>query len=276
MKNVVHSMCKDVRTELMCIVAFAWHVLDDMPLCLISNRDEFYHRPSAVLHRWDNSSIIAGQDLQSGGAWMGVTESGRWAIVTNFRNGRDKNQYSTSRGHLIQSFLESDLAPIRFAQQLEQQQQDYAGFNLFVGDREQAVYMSNRGEAPQVLANGVYVVSNGLMSEDWEKTKHLRKRFTQEFLPMLQQSTITESDLQYSVWDILEDERKIIPDLLPDTGISVEMEALLSSTFIQSPIYGTRCSNFLRLTSEQWLWLEKSQQGGDQGNIVEMRIDLLK
>ena len=276
MKNVVHSMCKDVRTELMCIVAFAWHVLDDMPLCLISNRDEFYHRPSAVLHRWDNSSIIAGQDLQSGGTWLGVTASGRWAIVTNFRNGRDKNQYSTSRGHLIQDFLESDLAPFRFAQQLEQQQQDYAGFNLFVGDREQAVYMSNRGEAPQVLANGVYVVSNGLMSEDWEKTKHLRKRFTQEFLPMLQQSTITESDLQYSVWDILEDERKIIPDLLPDTGISVETEELLSSTFIQSPIYGTRCSNFLRLTSEQWLWLEKSQQGGDQGNIVEIKIDLLK
>ncbi len=276
MKNVVHSMCKDVRTELMCIVAFAWHVLDDMPLCLISNRDEFYHRPSAVLHRWDNSSIIAGQDLQSGGAWMGVTESGRWAIVTNFRNGRDKNQYSTSRGHLIQSFLESDLAPIRFAQQLEQQQQDYAGFNLFVGDREQAVYMSNRGEAPQVLANGVYVVSNGLMSEDWEKTKHLRKRFTQEFLPMLQQSTITESDLQYSVWDILEDERKIIPDLLPDTGISVEMEELLSSTFIQSPIYGTRCSNFLRMTSEHWQWLEKSQQGEQQGRIIEMQVDLLK
>ena len=276
MKNVVHSMCKDVRTELMCIVAFAWHVLDDMPLCLISNRDEFYHRPSAVLHRWDNSSIIAGQDLQSGGAWMGVTESGRWAIVTNFRNGRDKNQYSTSRGHLIQSFLESDLAPIRFAQQLEQQQQDYAGFNLFVGDREQAVYMSNRGEAPQVLANGVYVVSNGLMSEDWEKTKHLRKRFTQEFLPMLQQSTITESDLQYSVWDILEDERKIIPDLLPDTGISVEMEELLSSTFIQSPIYGTRCSNFLIMTSEHWQWLEKSQQGEQQGRIIEMQVDLLK
>ena len=276
MKNVVHSMCKDVRTELMCIVAFAWHVLDDMPLCLISNRDEFYYRPSAVLHQWEASSIIAGQDLQSGGTWMGVTESGRWAIVTNFRNGRDKNQYSTSRGHLIQSFLESDLAPIRFAQQLEQQQQDYARFNLFVGDREQAVYISNRGEAPQVLANGVYVVSNGLMSEDWEKTKHLRKRFTQEFLPMLQQSTITESDLQYSVWDILEDERKIIPDLLPDTGITVEMEELLSSTFIQSPIYGTRCSNFLTMTESEWKWIEKTQQGEQQGLVMEINVDVLK
>ena len=145
-----------------------------------------------------------------------------------------------------------------------------------MGDREQAVYMSNRGEAPQVLANGVYVVSNGLMSEDWEKTKHLRKRFTQEFLPMLQQTQIPEHDLNYAAWDILEDERKIIPDLLPDTGISKEMEELLSSTFIQSPIYGTRCSNFLRMTTDQWQWIEKTQQGEQQGNIVEMEIDLLK
>ena len=260
----------------MCIVAFAWHVLEDMPLCLLSNRDEFYHRPSAALHQWENSQIVAGQDLQSGGTWMGVTASGRWAIVTNFRNPRDKTQYATSRGHLIQDFLESDLAPIRFAQQLEQKQQDYAGFNLFVGDREQAVYMSNHGEAPQVLANGVYVVSNGLMSEDWEKTKHLRKRFTQEFLPMLQQPQIQESEVQTAVWDILEDERKIIPQLLPDTGISPEMEELLSSTFIQSPIYGTRCSNFLRMTAQQWQWIEKSQQGEQQGILVEMNVDLLK
>ena len=260
----------------MCIVAFAWQVLEEMPLCLISNRDEFYYRPSAVLHAWKNSSIIAGQDLKSGGTWMGVTASGRWAIVTNFRNGRDQSEYETSRGKLIQDFLESDLAPICFAQQLECRQQDYAGFNLFVGHREQAVYMSNRGEAPQVLANGVYVVSNGLMSEDWEKTKHLRKRFTQEFLPMLQQPQIPEHDLHHTVWDILEDERKIIPNLLPDTGISKEMEELLSSTFIQSPIYGTRCSNFLRLDSKQWHWLEKTQQGEQQGSLIELTIPLLK
>ncbi|MCH7337752.1 NRDE family protein [Acinetobacter sp. NIPH 2699] len=260
----------------MCIVAFAWHVLDELPLCLISNRDEFYHRPSVPLQQWLNSPIVAGQDLQSGGTWMGVTASGRWAVVTNFRNGHDQTQYPTSRGHLIQDFLESDLAPIRFAQQLEQKQQDYAGFNLFVGDREQAVYMSNRGEAPQVLANGVYVVSNGLMSDDWQKTQHLRKRFTQEFFPMLQHVSMTEGELQATVWDILEDERKVIPDLLPDTGINAEMEALLSSTFIQSPIYGTRCSNFLRLTLEQWQWSEKSQQGEQQGNVVQIQIDLAK
>lgn len=260
----------------MCIVALAWQVLDDTPLCLISNRDEFYQRPTSGLKTWQNSSIIAGQDLQSCGTWMGVTESGRWAVVTNFRDGTDQKKYQTSRGQLIQRFLQSDLTPIRFAQALEKQQLDYAGFNLFIGDQHQAVYMSNRGEAPQVLAQGVYVVSNGLMTEHWEKTKHLRKRFTQDFLPMLQQSTTAEADLEFAVWDILEDERKIIAELLPQTGISLEMEALLSSTFIQSPIYGTRCSNFLRMKNQTWLWQEKSQQGETQGKIIKLNFPLIQ
>ena len=260
----------------MCIVALAWQVLEDTPLCLISNRDEFYQRPTSGLKAWGNSPIIAGQDLQSGGTWMGVTASGRWAVVTNFRDATDKKTYPTSRGHLIQAFLESGLTPIRFAQALEKRQRDYAGFNLLLGDQDQVVYMSNRGEAPQVLAKGVYVVSNGLMTEHWEKTKHLRKRFTQEFLPMLQQASIAEVDLEFTVWDILEDERKIIPELLPQTGISAEMEELLSSTFIQSPVYGTRCSNFLRMKNDAWLWQEKSQQGETAAQVVEKIIPIPK
>ncbi|WP_180109021.1 MULTISPECIES: NRDE family protein [unclassified Acinetobacter] len=257
----------------MCIVAFAWQVLDDMPLCLISNRDEFYHRPTAGLKQWVDSPIIAGQDLQSGGTWMGITAQGRWAIVTNFRDGRDQTTYPTSRGALIQQFLESEQTPIRFAQALEQVQCNYAGFNLFVGDATQAVYMSNRGEAPQVLAKGVYVTSNGLMTEHWEKTRHLRKRFTQEFLPMLQ-SQQPQADIDAAAWDILEDERKIIPALLPNTGIQTEMEHLLSSTFIQSPVYGTRCSNLLCMRDSQWHWQEKQQQGEQQGQITQIEVHL--
>ena len=259
----------------MCIVALAWHVLDHMPLCLISNRDEFYHRPASQIHAWPNSTIIAGQDLQSGGTWMGVSQTGRWAIVTNFRDAKDKTNYQTSRGHLVSQFLASELTPYRFAQQLEQHQRDYAGFNLFVGDLDQAVYMSNRGEAPQVLAKGVYVVSNGLLTEHWEKTKHLRKRFTQEYLPLLQREATPEADLQYAAWDILEDERKIIPELLPNTGLTEEMEELLSSTFIQSPVYGTRCSNLLRMREHEIHWLEKTQQGELTGVVVDKKIGLL-
>lgn len=264
---------KDDEKKFMCIVALAWQVLEQTPICLLSNRDEFYARPTIQLHLWENTPIIAGQDLQSGGTWMGVTASGRWAIVTNFRDGQDKKTYDTSRGALVEDFLLSDLTPIRFAQQLEQKQQQYAGFNLFMGDQAQAVYMSNRGEAPQVLAKGVYVVSNGLMSEHWEKTAHLRKRFTQEFLPMLQDNA-NQDDIENAAWDILEDERQVIPELLPATGISPEMEQLLSSTFIQSPIYGTRCSNFLNMRNQQWNWLEKTQAGELKDQIIDLNIPL--
>lgn len=258
----------------MCIVAIAWQLFDDIPLCLLSNRDEFYARPTQSLKYWENSPIVAGQDLASGGTWMGVTASGRWAVITNFRDGKDQQTYPTSRGHLVQSFLESELSPMRFAQELEKIQCNYAGFNLFIGDKQQAVYMSNRGEAPQALAKGAYVVSNGLMSEHWEKTGHLRKRFTQEFLPMLQPINMTNSELEFTVWDILEDERKVIPELLPNTGIQSEMEELLSSIFIQSPTYGTRCSNFLKMTKYQWQWQEKTQQGHYQNQIVSLNIPL--
>lgn len=256
----------------MCIVALAWQVLDDLPLCLISNRDEFYHRPTAQAQQWPSSSIIAGQDLQSGGTWMGVTATGRWAIITNYRDGHDQQQYATSRGHIVQQFLQSDQVPLRFAQQLEQKQRDYAGFNLFIGDQTQAVYMSNRGESPQVLAAGVFIVSNGLLSDDWGKTRHLRKRFSQEFLPMLQLPQTDEAAIQHAAWDLLEDERKVILEQLPQTGISVELELLLSSTFIQSPNYGTRCSNLLRMRPQGFDWLEKTQQGQAKGEIVHMEI----
>ncbi len=143
-----------------------------------------------------------------------------------------------------------------------------------MGDTTQAVYMSNRGEAPQALVKGVYVVSNGLMSDPWEKTARLRKRFTQEFLPMLQLPDLASAELNAAAWDILQDERKVAPELLPQTGISLEMEALLSSTFIQSPMYGTRCSNFLRMQVHQFTWLEKTQYGEQKGNIVQHQLNI--
>lgn len=257
----------------MCIVALAWQVIEGLPLCLLSNRDEFYARPTQALKHWENSPIIAGQDLQSGGTWMGMTETGRWAVITNYRDASDQRTYSTSRGDIVADYLASELPPIRFAQQLEQYQQDYAGFNLIVGDRQQAIYMSNRGEAPQVLANGVYVVSNGLMSEHWAKTQHLRHRFVQELLPLLVLPDVTESELQQVTWDILEDPRQRLPEQLPQTGICLELEQLLSSTFIVSPNYGTRCSNFLRIFSQHCIWLEKTQYAAKQDVIQNIEFD---
>lgn len=261
----------------MCIVAIAWQVLEGLPLALLSNRDEFYARTATPLQHWADGVVIAGQDDASKGTWLGTTAQGRWAVITNFRDARDTASYVPSRGQIITDFLHSELSPWQFSQHLAQHQLSYAGYNLICGDRTQAVYSSNRGEAPQLLANGVYVLSNGLMSESWAKCEHLRQRFNQELLPSLHQHLATDfvknpaqawAALLPQVWDVLEDERQRADELLPDTGVGVQMERLLSSTFIQSPIYGTRCSNLMLMAEQKLLWWEKTQQGTLEDNVV--------
>ena len=71
----------------MCVVALAHRVHPDWPLILIGNRDEFHARPAAPLHAWDDGSgIVAGQDLQAGGTWLGVQPAHRRiVVVTNVR-----------------------------------------------------------------------------------------------------------------------------------------------------------------------------------------------
>ena len=80
----------------MCIVAIAWQLFDELPLVLLSNRDEFLQRPTEPLHQWADKPVYAGRDKQSGGTWLGIhqepygncyEQNGRWAAVLNFRDG---------------------------------------------------------------------------------------------------------------------------------------------------------------------------------------------
>ncbi len=267
----------------MCIVALAWKILDDIPLLLISNRDEFYARPSTPLakHTGTHGSIYCGTDLTAHGSWMGVTDSGRWAVITNYRDGSDKTVYATSRGTLVSDYLDSDSSPVAYARQLQATMMDYAGFNLIIGDRHQAVYLSNRGDGLQVLPAGVHIVSNNLMSEHWHKCSHLRTRFTQEILPLIaslnSQGSTIHPDIPAAVWQVLEDSRTLPDDKLPETGISKAWERTLSATFIKATDkgYGTRVSNLMMQTSDGLHWLEKQQVGERCGEVVAVSGDLV-
>ena len=51
---------------------------------MAGNRDEFHARPTAALAPWqDETSVIGGRDLRSGGGWAAVDRTGRLAVVTN-------------------------------------------------------------------------------------------------------------------------------------------------------------------------------------------------
>lgn len=71
----------------MCLINFQWHTHPNYPLIVAANRDELYERPTAPAHFWqDYPFILAGRDLQQHGTWLGITTSGRFAALTNYRD----------------------------------------------------------------------------------------------------------------------------------------------------------------------------------------------
>ncbi|HET8963390.1 MAG TPA: NRDE family protein, partial [Chitinophagales bacterium] len=83
----------------MCLINFAFKYHSDYPLIVVANRDEFYNRPTAPLHWWeDKPNILAGRDLKDGGTWMGISKSGKFAALTNYRNPHYKKEKTPSRG----------------------------------------------------------------------------------------------------------------------------------------------------------------------------------
>ena len=251
----------------MCIVAIAWQLFDELPLVLLSNRDEFLQRPTEELHQWSDKPIYAGRDSQSSGTWLGIhqeqhtdfyEQNGRWAAVLNFRDGVQASLDERSRGALVTDFLTSNISPMDFARQISLQ--DYAGFNLIIGDATQAVIVNNRGHAPTPLYAGLHVLSNGQPEDSWFKTDRLRGRLRQEVLPLIAEN----NSLEYwrdAAFTVLSDNIPAPADKLPDTGIAVEIEQRLSSVYIEPvdltgpedgviPNYGTRTQSILTLRND--------------------------
>ena len=245
----------------MCIAAIAWQLFDEMPLVLLSNRDEFLQRPTTPAHQWVDMPIYAGRDDQSGGTWLGIhqqtlssdnvqsenvfSQNGRWAAVLNFRDGVQAAPNQRSRGELVTNFLTSDLSPLAYARQVNLQA--YAGFNLIVGDDKQAVIVNNRGYPPTALHSGLHIISNGQPDNAWFKSERLRGRVRQEVLPLISESlAFHNGDKDYwlpAAWEVLTDTQQAPDEQLPDTGVPPALEQALSSICIDTselPNYGTR------------------------------------
>jgi uncharacterized protein with NRDE domain len=234
----------------MCVLAFAWRAHPRWTLVLAGNRDELHARPSRPLARWDRPShLLAGRDLQSGGSWLGVSERGRLAVVTNLRGYGIPEPGRISRGALVTDVLSGEG---RYADLRDAELSDFNPFNLIVADREEAYFLSNRPKnIRSLLAPGIYGLSNGALDEPWPKTMRLKEMLL-EWLG----GAATQHE------QLLDDLRE---ESLPGVGIhaagpsDVPQEPPLSPIFIRNPVYGTRCSTVVAV----------DDQG--QGVIVERR-----
>jgi uncharacterized protein with NRDE domain len=246
----------------MCLLAFAWQVHAQYPLVLIANRDEFYARPAQAIHYWlDAPHVLAGKDEQEGGTWLGVTKEGRWAALTNYRE-PNAPKGVLSRGHLVAEFLKGHDEPLAYVQELATQNEQYSGFNLVVGTRNQAAVVSNRGTAPQLLTAGIYGLSNELLDSPWPKTQRLKAGLTE----LLAQEEIDTAQALV----LLQDQNQPLDEDLPDTGVGLVWERLLATAFIKSPIYGTRASTVLLLEQQNIRLIEQTWLNGEQGELREL------
>ncbi len=226
----------------MCLIFLSFNHHKKYRLIVAANRDEFYKRQTAPAHFWDDfPHILGGRDLEAGGTWMGITRQGKIAMVTNYRDLRNLKPVAPSRGLLVADYLVNGNQPLAFVQQVNNRAADYNGFNLIAGYTHQLVYYSNYRPGPQVLHPGIYGLSNHLLNTPWPKVERGKKIF-EEILS----TSFNHTDLL----EFLRNEERAPDDQLPDTGIGLERERALSSMFIRTPDYGSRCSTIITVDYE--------------------------
>lgn len=225
----------------MCLILLAWQAHPDYPLVIAANRDEYFDRPTAPAQFWSEApQLLAGRDLQAGGTWLGITRSGRFAALTNFREPEQSSKATApSRGELVSAFLMGQQSPEAYLGELTQHASNYRAFNLLCGTLDgELYYYANRGQSGRydLMTPGIHGLSNHLLDTPWPKVIHGKKALEQA-LPALPDTA--------PLFQLLSNETPAADQDLPHTGVSLEWERVLSSACIRAPHYGTRSSTVL-------------------------------
>lgn len=229
----------------MCLVLLAWDAHPRYRLIVAANRDEFYARPTAAAGWWpDHPQILAGRDLREGGTWMGVTRAGRFAAVTNVREPQMYRVGAPSRGHLVGNFLAGAMPSLAYAAGLMPTAPMFNGFNLLMFDGATLAWYSNRATGARILPPGVYGLSNAQLDTPWTKVV-LGKEDVRRAIDG------PDDGIEAALFASLA-RRDPAPEAeLPSTGVGDERERALSSAFIATPEYGTRCSTVLLIARDR-------------------------
>jgi uncharacterized protein with NRDE domain len=232
----------------MCLAIIAFNSLTDWPLIVIANRDELHSRPTLPAGPWsDASNILGGRDLNAGGTWLGMTTSGKLALLTNFREPGRHDPIAPSRGLLTDQYLRGESTAKSFARDVQNHYHSYNGFNLLLGDGSDLWYCSNRSDVPvQQVKSGIMGISNASLDTPWPKLKRTRNAVS----ALLSQHILSAPPDPASFFDIMQDTRSASFSELPQTGVGPEREKLLGSPFIKNERYGTRCITLIMQRSD--------------------------
>lgn len=263
----------------MCLIAWSWRPGCTQTLLLAANRDEWMHRPTLPMRWWRPAPsrpdmVLSGQDLRSGGIWLGLGRHGRFAAVTNVRDPSRERPLAPSRGRLPLRYLlgmdphtgaaMTGCSPHRYAEAVLQRASDDAGFNLLLGDAESGtlVWLSNQPPAMQDVEPGTHGLSNAALNTPWPKVQALKRTIGQQ----VEESVVSQFTAMTAA---LHDNRPAPDSELPNTGVSLAWERGLSAPFIRMPDYGTRCSTLLRLDHDGNAHVREIQYPSQTANAAD-------
>ncbi len=240
----------------MCILFIAIEQHPDYPVIICANRDEFHQRPTQRMHWWQKENILAGKDLKAGGSWLGLTQTGQFAALTNFRIANKFDANKQTRGDLVVNALLQ--SPQQTRDHLGLSSEQYNDFNLIFGTLNNLQAFDSVNKSLISLGPGFHSICNGALDDIWpkmalgvQKINQLIKgdNFNLEQLFSLMKNNEIASDIN-----------------LPTTGISKELESLLSSIFIRSDDYGTR-STAIIMQSQSGAVKVYERNYSPQGNV---------
>lgn len=259
----------------MCLIVFDWRPGSAIPLRLAANRDEFHDRPSAALAVWDDApGIIGGRDLRAGGTWLAAHERGRLAAVTNVRDPEFKAPVDgPSRGALVRDALECESLPEWLNALAEGGAERYAGFNLLVGNGHKLWHLHHGRDATrlQEVSAGLHGLSNASLDTPWPKLERSRARLGEAI-------DGAEASFADAAWALLADEHRPDDAALPDTGVELALERLLSAPFIAGDDYGTRASTWVewRASGEIAIGERRFGPGGRKLGETQCRLGIIE
>lgn len=265
----------------MCLLVFSHKVHPNYKFIFAGNRDEYYDRPAQPASIWgDDVKILSGIDLKSNGIWLGLTvkrndkiPTGDFVTLTNYRDfyNYKENPHLRSRGLLALDFLLTkykfntiDSRFEDFGNKLLSNSEKYNALNLIYGNFDRLFYYSNVKNSIEDISEGIHGLSNSFLDIPWPKVHWAKLRFAD----IIYNSNNIIDDLL----NLLSDQSKFDDDLLPDTGIGIDRERLLSSIFIKSEIYGTRASTIILVDYQNNVKFFERNYVGE--NVVDRSFEL--
>ncbi len=227
----------------MCLLLVAHCCHPIYKLVLLFNRDEQYERPSLPLHAWDTQpKIFAGKDLLRGGSWLAIDEHGHWSAVTTIRQPGSQKSFPRSMGELPVHFLLAQTTIEKLSQSLISiKNNQIKPFNLMMNYGDVLAYYSHHQKQIHYLPQGIYALCNASLETPWPKVMKGKRMFQ----ALIDQQKIISVE---ACFDLLADRENFPDKVLPNSGVGLEWERLLSSIFVSSPTYGTCSSTVILIT----------------------------